>query len=274
MHIGKFYLPKKILFWLVLLSIFATSATVVAASPAQERVASIRSNGVELALHVPNEPIFLSELLPVDVSLTNENSQPVTFMGDINSTLFCKAALKLSIKGGGEPHFQLPHEQNGVTHGCGAFGEVTVQPHQTVTAHYFLPMTASGAVTLQASASLASRSGDIVSTNDAFIHHTPTLALNVSPQIPAERRLSLRLSGSHIFVSAPSPARAHLYYQAFGECQYGDGSSIHRILEWITLPDPALNVPDCARDTSRTVTGLDWGVSVGSPGYAIATLNK
>lgn len=149
-----------------------------------------------------------------------------------------------------------------------------VPPHQIVTTHYFLPMTASGAVTLQVSASLASRNRDIVSTNDAFIHPTPTLALNVSPQIPAERRLSLRLSGSHIFVNAPAPARAHLYYQAFGDCQYDDGSSIHRTLEWIILPDLALNVPDCARDTSRTVTGLDWGVSVGSPGYAIAALNN
>lgn len=108
MHIGKFYLPKKILFRLVLLSIFATSATVVAASPAQERVASIRSNGVELALHVPNEPIFLSELLPVDVSLTNENSQPVALMGDINSTLFCRAALKLSIKVVASHAFSFP----------------------------------------------------------------------------------------------------------------------------------------------------------------------
>nr|MBF6592658.1 hypothetical protein [Ktedonobacterales bacterium] len=65
------------------------------------------AGGLTMTLHLPPGPYFLSELLPVDLSLANHSQAVVEVAGAAQATS-CNQALYVLLTGGSAPYYQLP----------------------------------------------------------------------------------------------------------------------------------------------------------------------
>ena len=107
--------------------------------------ATAEMKGIAMSLRVtPAGPYFLSELIAVDVSLTNHTPTSVHLDGPSQAGP-CGSALGVEMTGGGPPHYEL---SNATTHRCPWMGGTTVKPGQTLTIRQLLPLTESGNITL------------------------------------------------------------------------------------------------------------------------------
>jgi hypothetical protein len=159
--------------------------------------AVVRAGAVTMSVRVPPGPYFLSELLPVDVALSNHSRAPIT-LGGAAVPSPCGSALGAWLTGGTAPYFAL---RASTTHGCPLFagGTTTVAPGHTLTIRQGLPLTASGHLTLMAGAqflkvSTTSGGGQAITTGvNPLGGRWPSLVLTVAPTIPAARSRSSRL---------------------------------------------------------------------------------
>jgi len=213
-------------------------------------------NGMEALLHlVTRGPYFLSELLSVDVSLTNHTHMTVELVGTNKADSLCfSSALSAQITGGSTPSYTLP----GIVVACAQPLYVTwLAPGQTLTIHYYLPVTKSGEVTI----TMGPMRGPprLASPLDGY---WPSLRIHVDPQVPSNRMLSLHAQGTQVMIQAPPAARAHLLYRESITCdRYGDGSHA----DWTPLATTVLSQPACPTAHKH------WEYIVSAPGYAIVT---
>jgi hypothetical protein len=236
-------------------------------------LAKVRVNGVELALHIAvNGPYFLSELLPVDVTLTNYTGPSLTLNG-LPVPSPCGSALWVMTTGGGAPHYTLPNAQ---THSCPArMGGLILPTGRSLTIHFLLALADSGRITLTGQTSFMvvtpqPGGGQSISFTDGpFAGHWPSLHINVGSQVPANRKvLSLRVAEPNILVTAPSALRSQLVYIWNISCNEGGGTMITGNYRWEALKTEKINDQWCS-GTNRL-----WTVSVGAPGYAIVSLSN
>lgn len=231
--------------------------------------ATIEINGVTMSMRVtPGGPYFLSELIAVDVSLTNHTQKAFALDGPDQAGP-CGSALWVELDGGSAPLYMLP---NATTHGCPWLGGTTVKPGQTLTIHQLLPLTASGDAMLKAGTSFLTtiiQQGERVTTDipGPLGGHGSVIHLNIDSHIPAYRSLSLQKNGSQVFVTAPPAIRSHLLYLFNITCKgAGDsGTTWTGNFIWEPLPYKPINRPGCPG------TSPQWEISVSAIGYAIAS---
>ncbi len=215
--------------------------------------ARAQANGMEASLHlVTTGPYFLSELLSVDVSLTNHTRMTVELLGRNKADSVCfSSALNAQVTGGGSPTYTLPR----LVFGCLQPLYITwLAPSQTLTIHYYLPLTKSGEVTITMG---PMRDPHLASPLDG---HWPSLHIHVDAQVPSKRMLSLHTQGAQVMIQAPPAARVHLLHRESITCdQYGDGSHA----DWTPLATTVLSQPVCPTAHKH------WVYIVSAPGYAI-----
>jgi hypothetical protein len=233
--------------------------------------AVIRAGGVTMSVRVPPGPYFLSELLPVDVALSNHSHAPIK-LGGAAVPSPCGSALGAWLMGGTAPHFAL---RASTTYGCPPFagGMTTVAPGHALTIRQWLPLTASGHLTLMAGAqflkvSTTSGGGQAITTDvNSLGGRWPSLVLTVAPTIPANRTLTLIKIGPAVFVHVPLRLRSQLRYLYGVSCRdaQGPGGTGTGNFGWQPLASGVAYDPGCP--------GIDeqWTVAIGLPGYAIAT---
>lgn len=144
--------------------------------------ATTQAKGITMSLHLtPAGPFFLSELIAVDVSLTNQTPTSVQLDGPSQAGP-CGSALWAELTGGGPPQYTLP---TATTHSCPWMGGTIVGPGHTLTIRQLLPLTSSGHIMLTGATRF------LTTAPNPLEGHWPAISLTVDPHIPANRMISL-----------------------------------------------------------------------------------
>ena len=216
--------------------------------------AQAQVNGLRATLHVLTPgPYFLGELVATDVTLTNQTEHTVQLDGSSKPDSVCSSsALSVQINSGSEPGFALPRLEIG----CLSIRYmINLEPGRTLAMRYYLPVTKSGAVTIAMGGMPGPRQANPLDG------HWPSVSIQVAPQAPADRILTLRNEGAQVTVQGPAAALAHLLYMESIACdKYGAGGP----LIWTPLPASTLAQPACPAPHKH------WIYMISAAGYAIA----
>jgi len=209
---------------------------------------------VVMSLRIGAGPYFLSELLPVHVSLRNASHRSLAYIG-WPTDIPCVPALSVSVVGGAPPFYVLPSL---LVPSCPGSPLHWLAPGQTLTAALLIPLTVSGRVTLVAQTYVPTASQSELS---ALKGRWPSLTITINAHIPPNRTFRLRHHDSLVAVSSPPGARPHLLYQ------YQVASPVDSTgnFVWQPLSSGVIHDPRDAR------WGGQWLVMVSAPGYAITT---
>lgn len=226
-------------------------------------------NGLEASIHlVTPGPYFLSELLFVEVSLTNHTSRSFMLSGlNKPDSLFCpKSALSARITRGNAPSYTFPL----LSYACNDDEPLTnLARGQTLTIDHYLPMTRSGEVTITMGGQLMGTMSELkeYSGGTPLDGHWPFLRIHVDPKVPPSRMISLHVQGTQIMVQAPQAARAHLLYMESITCGPNTGLYVDSSgTNWTPLTTTALSQPACPTTVLRR-----WDYIVSAPGYPIVS---
>ena len=223
--------------------------------------AQAQAGGLEASMRVlVAGPYFLSELLPVDLSFTNHAQGAVTFWGlHTTATLCHTSALMVHITAGSNPSFVF----QGPGEACLEYAPfTTIQPGATLTIHQYLPLTQSGAVTLTMQSGWDATPSDAIPS--ALDGHWPSVQIQVNPQVPPNRALTLQSQPGLVTIQVPDGAQAHLLFMQAIECassaiQYSGNS------EWAPLSTNQLHESACPSGRSH------WNYLISAPGYSIVS---
>jgi len=222
-----------------------------------------QADGLEASMHVLiGGPYFLSELLPVDVSFTNHTQRPAGLDGSLRivnksiANACFPSALLVQITQGGDPSYTFPQ----LDAACAQPYYVTeVEPGQTLTIHQYVPLTKSGDVTLTRGGVLPDDTGDPLDRQWPTVH----LQVQVNPQVPQDRVLSLRDQEGQVTISVPAGAKTHLLSMQSITC---DGYGwLGNPGQWTPLSTNVLHEPACP------TAHRHWTYVVSAPGYAIVS---
>jgi hypothetical protein len=233
-----------------------SAATPVTASTGP--TARSQANGLEATMHIVTPgPYFLSELLLVDVSLTNHTKALVTLNGTNRADSLCpNAALTAQMTGKGAPTYVFPP----LNFACAQPARWTqLASGQTLTIRQYLPMARSGEVTLTVGPATG------YPPSGPLTGHWPSLQVRVDSRVPSDRTISLHAQGSQVMIQAPKAARPHLLYMESISCNnYHDQSGTN---DWTPLTTTVLSRPAC----STAYTYNRWDYVVSAPGFPIVS---
>ncbi len=228
------------------------------------------AGGLEASMSVTPGPYFLSELLAVDLSLTNHRQTTLMLVGRSSDTYsFCDVS-PLSVESMGEsaPFYTLPQM---IFIPCPPPGSTQIKPGQTISIREYFVLRGSGHVILTEGAQFLSRVVDshgttsITVVNSALDGHWPTMQLNVNSHVPADRTLSFHMQGTHAFIDAPLAAQHHLLYEYDVSCQDfpNQGDVEIGAFTWQPIHGNEVSEPGCSGKNVK------WTFAFGAPGYAI-----
>lgn len=231
--------------------------------PTRGPVAQAQVGGLEVSMRVLiGGPYFLSELLPVDVSLTNHSGKAVSLAGIRGTANLCfSSALMVQVTGSGKPSYKFPRIDYACTQ---PFFMTQVKAGQTLTIHQYVPLTKSGAVTLTMTGTLLS------SRANPLAGHWPSVHIQVSTQIPPDRALSLQNQPGRVQIIVPAGAKPHLLAMQSVTCANYTGS----YSQWTPFSTTELHEPksfvqgrwqSCPTQRSR------WVYIISAPGYPIVS---
>lgn len=242
------------------------------------------AHGLDMTMQITSGPYFLSEMLAVNLSLTNHINSTFLLQGTSPapgpSNYSCRPPLEVVMTGGEFPRDPNLQSALAATISCyDPHGTVQLQPAQTITNYQYIALTSSGSVTLIAQATFqkpALQDGVIqmVSTASPLEGHWPSIQIKVQAGVPSDRAISLHQQSTQAIVDAPPAARGHLIYMSVFDCDLGRGASQHGGTDhWMSLSEMAIQKPQCGFSMiNRTpVPGkfLRWTYIVGTPGYAM-----
>ncbi len=266
-------------------------------------VVSTQAHGLEMTMKITPGPYFLSELLEVDISLTNHTQ--TTFQGDI-----CHLIPKLiMIDGEGLRDTSLERALTAINQDFGVkkfpHGTSLASAFATIYAHNYLPpcnlidptflrqlqpsksiattgyvvLTKSGHVTLAARAAfqraIPGQNGRVtlVPIASPLDGHWPSLQIWVSTQVPPDRILSLHQQPTKAIVDVPLTVRSQLFYAFSFTCTFGDsgigtivGNEVDKYFLTGHQPTFTLQRPGCAYSTNKS---LNWTYVFGAIGYTV-----
>lgn len=223
------------------------------------------AGGFEMVMRLTAGPYFLSEMLAVDISLTNLTDKAVNlsypFEGyacGYNSSY----DTGVQIVGGSKPEYTLPLPTD---HSCPPLsrGRIVLKPGQTLSVHRYLPLTLSGQMTLVGKTQFYTSGANTLPepATSPLENHWPSLHITVSPHIPADRTLSLQRTNTQVTVLAPSGKQ--LVYMYTIACTNTAGGNFG----WEPISTTTIKPFD---DYCREVQ-VDWTFAFAAPGYAILT---
>jgi hypothetical protein len=238
-----------------------------------------------MTMQITSGPYFLSEMLAVNLSLTNHTNNIFLLQGTSpepgTSNYSCRPPLKVTMLGGESPHDPNLQTALAATISCyDPHGTVQLQPGQTITNYQYVALTSSGFVTLSAQATFQ-KAGlqdgviQMVPTTSPLDGHWPSIQITVQAGVPSDRAISLHQESTQVFVDAPPAARSQLLYMSVYDCDLGRGSSQHGGTDhWIRLSTQTITIkPDCGHPvdfgTPYPAKLLQWTYVVGAPGYAM-----
>lgn len=239
----------------------------VATLNSQKKYVTVTSSagGFEMVMRLTDGPYFLSEMLAVDISLTNVSDKAVNlgypFEGyacGYNSSY----DTGVQIVGGSKPAYTLPMPTD---HSCPPLlrGSIVLKPGRTLSVHRYLPLTLSGQMTLVGKTQFYKPEANNFPepTASPLDNHWPSLQITVNPHIPADRTLSLQRTNTQVTVLAPSGAQ--LVYMYTIACTNTGGGNFG----WEPISTTTIKPFD---DYCRGVQ-VDWTFAFAVPGYAILT---
>jgi hypothetical protein len=237
------------------------------AQPGNRVTAFSAAGGFEMTLSLTPGPYFLSELLAVNISLTN-STQKTAYVGIPFTGSACGYITGVQVTGKDTPEFVIPIPTD---HSCPAFGSSTsIKPGQTLTVLKYLPLTNSGHLTLTAETAFYTSTPQsqypfpkqISSPLDG---HWPSIQIEVASKVPAGRTISYHRDGSRIFVNAPTDARHQLQYlySVFCSDYTGQGGTGTGNYGWEALQKNVVGEPGCPGKN------VQWAFAFGLPGYGI-----
>lgn len=220
--------------------------------------------GLEMSLSLTAGPYFLSEMLAVDISLTNHTQNTYEVGVPFVETL-CGYGPGVWVTGGKKPEYDIPV---GVVYRCpsDAGGQASLQPGSTLTTHNYLPLKKSGEQTLTGSVGFSNQ-GATPPVPSSSEGHWPTIQISVSPMIPSDRKLSLEIKNAQVIVHAPAETPANLAY-FYGVWCYdtnNDGGGPETgSAGWEPISTNRVNEPECHGKN------VHWDFAFGAPGYGVA----
>jgi hypothetical protein len=248
-------------------------ATAPAPNLSNGPVAEVERNGLVLTVRAGPGPYFLSELLPVTVSLSNYSGATVTVPGPIGAqvgfTGGCGSAVSATLSGGHAPTFEVPSP--GVMSCPGFFGGSHLATGQTTSASDVMPLTASDEMTLTADAvtemvATVHSQGQTYTqetSTDPFDGHWPTIRLAVRSAVPAGRTITIRRFGTRVYILAPPSAWLHLYYLYSASRRTSSDTCVTSSFGWEAIRTLWVDyLPWCGGYGA-------WTYAVGAAGYAI-----
>jgi hypothetical protein len=222
--------------------------------------ASARAGGLQMSIAVSPGPYFLSELLEVQLTLANQSQTTYSVEGFLKPN-YCASALWVGQSGGQPPAYQWPMLPILQSVKC-ALLPSTLAPGAHWSSVQFIPLTASGSVTLSAQAAFVASTGGVGPSTRGW----PSVTIQVAPRVPANRTIALAAATGRLSISAPPGARAHLYYVYIVDCSQGGGTGEAAMSGyWQPISSTVLAEPNCSGTQER------WRYSVAAPGYAIAS---
>lgn len=240
-------------------------------------VATVRAAGLQMSLRIAPGPYFLGQLVHVRAALTNQGRKGVWVLGDRTwgkTPVGGRSALNVLLSGGSAPTYHLPFFP-----GFGGGGVILperLDPGQRIVMDFLVTLTASGRVTLLATAEFyRPRPGGSFAFDQLpspFPHGAPSLQISVSPRAPATRVLLLRKTRDGLRVVSPPNTHPNVLYAWFFQCTAPPSStsglraSAEGPDDWQPLPTDVIFQPACAPGWT-----LLWRVMVGAPGYAITS---
>jgi len=234
--------------------------------------ATVEAGGLTLSLRLSPGPYFLGELVVARMMLTNRTPASYTLPGAPQANA-CGQTIDAALSGGVAPTYTLPTVGSVY---CPFFTS-TLRSGQTWTINQFLPLTASGSVTLTAQSSFmittTGADGTTYETGSpgSFTRGWPTLHLSVAPVAPAGRTILLRLSSQSapavVAITTPQAAASARLYDVYDVTCHQGGQASEELpsLTWQPTGGTILREPDCQGYNEV------WAYSVGAPGYAIAS---
>jgi hypothetical protein len=236
--------------------------------------ADIKWDGLEMSMKITPGPYFLGELLAVDLSLTNHTHSSLILSGknDGSEAHPCSSySLRPKLTGGTSPHYSLYTKPVPFVYACGLVGDgPALVPGRTIVDHFYVLLTSSGEVTLAGVA--------FFDTLSPLTGHLPTLHIQVAPQVPADRIISLQRQGSEVMAHAP--ASIHLIGQTYILCQVSstDRGTPGGYDYWQTLSTHTLQRPACpdmngwanGQQVTTHWTIILWKYAIGAIGYEVA----
>lgn len=254
---------------------------------------------LEMTLQITPGPYFLSEMLAVEMSLTNRSSTTVLLQGTPHDPNpydppslqeLCYPPLTLVMSGGNSPATPTLQRNLATAMSCSSSPELgpsqqtttQLQPTQTVTVHQYVALTSSGNITLTARGVFQKVTlgkdgvGQVVSASGPLDGHWPSLRIRVQTQVPSTRMLSLQQQGTHIIVHAPPATIRQLIYISVFDCNnYAGGTSHGGSSLWRSLPTSTLPEPQCGSSGNgkdmKPDTLILWTFVVGVPGYTLVS---
>jgi hypothetical protein len=227
--------------------------------------------GLEMSLSLTSGPYFLSEMLAADISLTN-HSTTTYYVGIPFAADPCGYTSDITVTGGGAPYYQIPISTD---HSCpaGTSGRA-LKPGQTITTRKYLPLTASGHLTLTAETTFLIKKVDngfdfYTSVSSPLDGHWPTAHITVNSSIPADRQLSFKIQGTRVTVTAPQGVQLPLLYLYGVSCQdfHDTGTTGTGNYGWESISKNQVSVPGCPGKN------VQWMFAFGAPGYATVVGN-
>lgn len=223
----------------------------------------ITSGGFTMSMSITPGPYFLSELIAVDMSLTNHTQASSQLTGTIPQTDECGQVLQANLTGGSSPHFSIFQQTITYYLNCVTFvGQIPLNPGQTFSTRQYIPLINSGQNTL--TARLTYPMGP-AATYDPFKGHALSTRINVVPQIPVDRGvLSVQPQASQVQILEPSSGHLQLVGFSFAICQDAQGKQQEAgSFSWSVLTTPTLDEPLCPGNN------MQWIYGAGAAGYAI-----
>ncbi|HVB26147.1 MAG TPA: hypothetical protein VNG51_29680 [Ktedonobacteraceae bacterium] len=246
---------------------------VLVGSPMVPHLASVTAvstaGGVEASLTIIGGPYFLSELLQVDITLTNHSHTTFLLQG-VPASNPCDQAIwvNYTLTGANTAHYSVP-ASGGMS--C-PFMMSQFKPGQTIVIRQYIPLTDSGNILLSEEArflvtkSTPNQGKSITDGPSPLDGRWPSLHINVASRVPSNRVITLHRVGSKVFVNAPAAVRSRLLYLYSVGCQdlHDPGNTASGNFSW-TSTGTTIGVPGCPGKNVR------WMYAVSAPGYAITT---
>jgi hypothetical protein len=223
-----------------------------------------QAGGLEASLRITSGPYFLSELLGVDVTLTNHSNKSFLLQGFATDINYCNGVFSVTAASGGEPHYSFPVDIGFMS--C-PFAQTELDAGKTLIVQGYVPLTKSGQVTITPEARFLTvtkdRYGNEVTTtgSSSLNGHWPVIHINVNAKIPVDRTLSLQQQGSQITIDAPASIQSHLVYFYSVGCVGELGTNG----KWTPVATHTLQEPGCSGANKH------WSFAVSAPGYAIVS---
>jgi len=223
-----------------------------------------QEGGLEASLRITSGPYFLSELLGVQITLTNHSNKSFLLEGFATDINYCNGVFYVIAEGSGEPHYNFPVN---IEYMSCPDAQTQLDAGKTLILQGFVPLTKSGQVTISTEARFLSVAKDttghelITRGNGPLDGHWPVMHIHVNAKIPIDRTLSLQQQGSQITIDAPKAIQSHLVYFYSISCVAELGTNG----KWTPVTTQTLQQPECSGANKH------WSFAVSAPGYVIAS---